>query len=266
MTNDEKLRRSWTSNAEAWTEAVRGRKIESRRLATDDAIVSAILDLQPKTVLDLGCGEGWLTRALTAPGILATGVDASPELIRAAQELGGGTFVAMSYGNYVQEPFSPPQRGEGARSADEGSPSCSVSPVRPSPGLRPPSPLARGEGLSTPVPPSSDSYDVIAANFSLLEEDLTAILSALRARLTPGGALVVQTVHPAFAGGEYVDGWRVETFAAMEGEWREPMPWYFRTLASWMRAFVDAGYVITDVREPLHPEKMTPLSVVFIAR
>jgi hypothetical protein len=53
--------------------------------------------------------------------------------------------------NRVREPFSPPQRGEGARSADEGS----FARVRPSPGLRPPSPLARGEGLSTAVPPST---------------------------------------------------------------------------------------------------------------
>lgn len=217
--NVEKLRRSWSANADAWTNAVREQKIESRRLATDAAIVSAIVDLHPQTVLDLGCGEGWLTRALNARGLQAAGVDASAELIRAAQELGGGSFHAHSYAE-----------------------------------------LANGPSIL------AGPFDVIAANFSLLDEQLHALLDAVRARLQPAGALIVQTVHPAFAGGDYVDGWRVETFASMDGEWREPMPWYFRTIASWTRAFADRGYVVANIQEPLHPHEPRPLSVVFICR
>ena len=38
---------------------MRERRIESRRLVTDAAIVQAILALAPKRVLDMQCGEGW---------------------------------------------------------------------------------------------------------------------------------------------------------------------------------------------------------------
>lgn len=92
--NDE-ISRSWIANADAWTSAVRDRRIESRRVATDAAIVSAVLDQQPKFVLDLGCGEGWLARALH--GLDVTGIDGSPALIEAAKELGGGEFHAIAY-------------------------------------------------------------------------------------------------------------------------------------------------------------------------
>ena len=186
----ERLRRSWVANADAWTDAVREQRIESRRVATDAAIVEAVLAQTPRTVLDLGCGEGWLARALAKHGIAVTGVDASPSLIEAARELGGGEFVVAAYDS---------------------------------------------------LPPGP--YDLTVANFSLLEEQLAPVLRAL-----PSARLIVQTVHPGAFGDE--DGWRVETFASMEGEWREPMPWYFRTRASWARLFAQSGWGVEEVREP----------------
>ena len=38
----------------------------------------------PARVFDIGCGEGWLARALSACGIEVTGIDAVPELIAEA--------------------------------------------------------------------------------------------------------------------------------------------------------------------------------------
>lgn len=87
---------AWHANADAWERAVRG-GIESRRLATDQAIVEAVLSRAPRKVIDLGCGEGWLARALAAEGIEVTGVDAVPALIKAAQARGGGSFRVLSY-------------------------------------------------------------------------------------------------------------------------------------------------------------------------
>lgn len=91
------LQRSWRANAAAWTAVVREGRIPSRRAGTDAAACSAVLLANPKRVLDLGCGEGWLARALAAHGCEVIGVDASPELIASARALGGGRFEVMSY-------------------------------------------------------------------------------------------------------------------------------------------------------------------------
>ncbi|MDB5977256.1 MAG: class SAM-dependent methyltransferase [Nevskia sp.] len=87
---------SWSKNVSAWTDAVRHSAIESRKLVTDRAVIDAILDAAPRSVLDIGCGEGWLVRQLAARGIPATGVDAIPGLVEQARGA-GGDFHAASY-------------------------------------------------------------------------------------------------------------------------------------------------------------------------
>jgi 2-polyprenyl-3-methyl-5-hydroxy-6-metoxy-1,4-benzoquinol methylase len=211
---------SWMANAGAWTRAVREGRIPSRRLATDAAIVDAVAELEPRRVLDLGCGEGWLMRALAERGIETVGLDVSLELVMAAEETGGGRYRCCSYDELVDDP-------------------------------------TRAGG----------PYDAIACNFSLLGADLVPLLGALRRNLAPGGALVVQTVHPwTAAGGEgYADGWRTETFDAFGEEFAEPMPWYFRTLASWVDALRAAGFRVAALREPIHPETGQPASLLMVA-
>ncbi len=88
---------SWQTNADAWTGAVRSGAIESRRLVTDAAIIEAVCSRSPGLVQDLGCGEGWLARALHRRGIAVSGLDAEPRLIEAAQRAGGGIFQVGTY-------------------------------------------------------------------------------------------------------------------------------------------------------------------------
>jgi 2-polyprenyl-3-methyl-5-hydroxy-6-metoxy-1,4-benzoquinol methylase len=97
--SDAKIVDSWGRNAAPWTTAVREQQIESRRLVTDRAIVVATLACAPRSVLDIGCGEGWLARALAASGIEVIGIDAIPALIEQARQAGGGDFRVMSYEN-----------------------------------------------------------------------------------------------------------------------------------------------------------------------
>jgi 2-polyprenyl-3-methyl-5-hydroxy-6-metoxy-1,4-benzoquinol methylase len=95
--DDGEVLAAWRTSAEPWTAAVRDARIESRRLVTDAAVVDAVLARAPRTALDLGCGEGWLARALAARGVRVTGVDAVPALVDAARRLGGGDFRVASY-------------------------------------------------------------------------------------------------------------------------------------------------------------------------
>ncbi|MEW6762154.1 MAG: class I SAM-dependent methyltransferase [Pseudomonadota bacterium] len=86
---------SWSRNADPWVTAVRENEIASRVLVTNAAIVDAVRAQHPRTAVDLGCGEGWLVRAL--PEVRMVGVDAVPELVEAARLAGGGEFRQLSY-------------------------------------------------------------------------------------------------------------------------------------------------------------------------
>ncbi len=76
---------------------MRERRIDSRTLVTDRAIIDAVQSRSPRHVLDIGCGEGWLARALAASGIDVVGIDVVPGLIAQAQALGGGEFRVACY-------------------------------------------------------------------------------------------------------------------------------------------------------------------------
>ena len=215
---EDALLNSWQHNAQAWIAAVRGGAIESRRQVTDQAVLLAILGRQPARVLDLGCGEGWLLRALEDRGIEATGVDGDAALVAAARAAGSRQVLQASYAQLAE--------GE----------------------------LDIGSG-----------YDLVCANFALLHQDIIPLLAAMKARLLPGGAMLIQTLHPwSVADGDYQDGWREETFAGLSGGW-QPMPWYFRTLASWLNALDMAGLRLLSLQEPQHPQSAVPQSLLMIA-
>jgi SAM-dependent methyltransferase len=212
------LLQSWHDNADAWIEVIRSGAIESRQQVTNQAILLAIMGRQPQRVLDLGCGEGWLLRALADLGIAAVGVDGDATLVEAARLGGSSTVHVADYDALVEA------------KVDIG---C--------------------------------DFDLICANFSLLHQDIIPLLAAMNVLLVPGGALVIQTLHPwAAAAGDYQDGWREESFAGFKGQW-QPMPWYFRTLSSWCNALDMAGFRLISLQEPQHPQSPVPQALLMVA-
>lgn len=220
MDTDSQISQSWIDNADAWVDAVREGRIPSRRAGTDAAVIAAVQETHPATVLDAGCGEGWLARALAAHGIRVVAFDGSDALIQRATELGGADFLHLGYEEFIAHP----QR-------------------------------------------AGSSFDVVVFNFSLFADDIVPVLRAARAVVRDGGRLIIQTVHPFndSQADPYVDGWRVETFATMSDAFQTPMPWYFRTMESWVRSVREAGFTLEALREPVNPDTGKPLSLLLIA-
>lgn len=87
---------AWSRNTDPWVAAVRNGDIESRVLVTNGAIVDTVRAYLPGTAVDLGCGEGWLVRAL--PELRMVGIDAIAGLVDAARALDtGGDYRCLSY-------------------------------------------------------------------------------------------------------------------------------------------------------------------------
>lgn len=100
---------SWQQNSRAWIETIEQEHIASRKLATNQAILRAILREKPTEVLDMGCGEGWLCRQLQASGIATLGIDVAEELITHAKNTSEGIFLCFGYEALIAGSFEPEQ-------------------------------------------------------------------------------------------------------------------------------------------------------------
>jgi 2-polyprenyl-3-methyl-5-hydroxy-6-metoxy-1,4-benzoquinol methylase len=108
MQPEEHILRSWHANADPWASAIEEQQIESRRLVTNKAIVDTLAAYKPGSLLDAGCGEGWLCRAAAdaIPSLKKiTGLDAISGLIAKAAQQGTGNYHVASYQDIIEERF-----------------------------------------------------------------------------------------------------------------------------------------------------------------
>ncbi len=238
--NDELVLNSWNQNAEAWITTIENEEIASRKLVTNKAIIDAVISYSPSTIVDIGCGEGWLTRELTIKGIEAWGIDGVSALIEKARLMNCGKFQVASYEDIVNK--------------------------------IPPTPLKEG-GLSIPSTSkegglfSGISFDAAVCNFSLLgKETVDNLIRSIPSLLKNNQLLFIQTLHPIMSCGEsaYVDGWREELWNGFNSDFKAA-PWYFRTLETWINLLQSSGFTILECREPINSITQKPASIVFIA-
>jgi 2-polyprenyl-3-methyl-5-hydroxy-6-metoxy-1,4-benzoquinol methylase len=216
------LIRSWTTNAHAWTTAVREKAIPSRRLATDAAIVAAcrrVLSEQSGVrVLDVGCGEGWLSRELARLGAVVMGIDASAPLIDVARASGEDVdYACITY-----------EQLESDVTVAEGPFDLIVCN------------FALLDDRTAPL-------------LAALARRLPASGVILVQTVHPWAAV---------GDGPYEEGWRTEMWGAFGTPFPSPMPWYFRPIGSWLAAAREAQLVVDRLEEPIHPESKKPLSLI----
>ena len=197
---------------------MRAGSIRSRSAGTDAAIVHVILERAPDSGLDVGCGEGWLSRRLASAGVQVVGFDGSAELVASARSEGGAEYHLLSYDDFAHQSDA-----------------------------------------------IAGNFAVVAFNFALLGQNIESVLRAAASKLSADGRLIIQTVHPLTTAGErYEEGWRLETFAGLDTGFKESMPWYYRTMGSWVSELAAADLQLTALHEPLNPDDARPLSLILV--
>ncbi|VAW28588.1 hypothetical protein MNBD_BACTEROID06-271 [hydrothermal vent metagenome] len=218
--SDHKIIHSWKQNASPWIKAIDNDEIESRITTTNKAIITQIKKQAPTSVIDIGCGEGWLVNALAKEGIDTLGIDAIPAFIHYANKHKKGRYKNLSY-----------------------------------------------EELATK--PVKEKFDLAVSNFSLLgEESVELVFNKVPNLLTPKGGFLVQTIHPCFVNNieTYTNGWQTGSWKGFNSDFKDPAPWYFRTLSSWSALFNKNGLSLRHIYEPKDKTSGQIASIIFYAK
>ncbi|SFB79269.1 Methyltransferase domain-containing protein [Flagellimonas taeanensis] len=96
----EDILKSWEKNASEWVKVIQSNSIPSRKY-TNVAILDTIKELKGKKIVDIGCGEGWLTREMEKMGWETTGLDAIESLITEARKNSKADFHVFTYENII---------------------------------------------------------------------------------------------------------------------------------------------------------------------
>ncbi|UJP63780.1 class I SAM-dependent methyltransferase [Mongoliitalea daihaiensis] len=223
---------SWKANAKEWIHIVHTNSIPSRAI-TNPAIMATVLQsCHGKSVLDLGCGEGWLCRALQKEGLRTFGIDGTWDLIEAAKKQGlSDSFECLSFEEIIawsKKKITYPLLDQLA----------------------------------------NQPFDGLIFNFCLYGDvDSEALLRAVQPLVRQDGKVYIQTLHPLAMlamGLRYESQWMADAWKGLPGNFTNGHPWYARTLQDWMLLFRNSGFQLQQLLEPQGKELNQPSSIIFV--
>lgn len=98
---------AWDQNADFWVQIIRGQRDRYRTELTDAEVLDAIGDCTGLDFLDVGCGEGYMTRELVRRGAShGHGIDRASALIAAARRV-EMPDVSFDEADVADLPFAP---------------------------------------------------------------------------------------------------------------------------------------------------------------
>lgn len=222
---------SWNNLGDEWIRLAQEQD-STRMVFIMPYMLELMGDVSGKAILDLGCGEGGYSRELAKRGAIVTGMDCNESAIRYCVKTAEEKRLNVKY-----------QLGN---SKD----------------------LKQFE---------DHSFDVVLSSMMLMDcEDLDRTMKEANRVLKPSGRMYVSVLHPCFNGnyetgigrqGTGIDREVVVKNYFEPREWEAPLNkgvtsvlWHHRTLEDYVRAFVGAGFVIEDLREPAPTDEQASVS------
>lgn len=210
----------WNANAEDWHIQVGHDGDLNRRLSSDPVLWSFLGDVAGLTVLDAGCGTGYLSRKLAEGGARVMAVDAAERMIEVARRETPADldidYRTVSCGDLA---------GIDDQSADRVVSNYVLMDV---PDLK-----ATVRAFHRVLKPGGVAVLVFSHPcFPLSNTD----------EIEPAGSVAVRWTAPYFEDRKVDDPpWN---------HFSSPFVWYHRPLGTYWRAFKDAGFTVDDFDEP----------------